>query len=193
MWKITFVQHHPFEENGRSSEALLRKFFRLEASRSSNLSNSVSRVKFTRKTTYFSRFESVRNLILGQNFLCPGKGSITVCLVGQPQMLQERCPSTLFSSFKWFSMQKEHCLSVRVWQCEQFHLCANGPFPLNGTGTMSLASRCQGSQQELKAHCFPVRVELACERSACQMKAFDKGESFTPWKIPTSEEIDQHL
>jgi hypothetical protein len=71
MWKITFVQHHHSEENGRSSEALLRKFFRLEASGSSNLRNSVSRVKFTRKTTYLSRFESVRNLILGQNGLCP--------------------------------------------------------------------------------------------------------------------------
>jgi hypothetical protein len=35
-------------------------------------------------------------------------------------------------------------------------------------------------QQELQAHCFPVRVELACERNACQMKAFDNGEAFTP-------------
>jgi hypothetical protein len=124
---------------------------------------------------------------------CVHEGKYYCMSVGQPQMLQERCSSTLFSSFKWCSMQKVHCLSVRVWQCEQFHLCANRPFPLNGTGTVSLASRCQGSQQELQAHCFPVRFALACERSACQMKAFDKGESFTPWKIPISEEIDQHL
>jgi hypothetical protein len=37
---------------------------------------------------------------------------------------------------------------------------------VNGRHTLSLVSRCQGLQQEVLAHCFPVKIELACERNA---------------------------
>jgi hypothetical protein len=40
---------------------------------------------------------------------------------------------------------------------------------VNGRRTLSLVSRCQGWQQEVPAHCIPVRIELACERNACEM------------------------
>jgi hypothetical protein len=40
---------------------------------------------------------------------------------------------------------------------------------MNGRCTLSLVSRCQGWQQEVLAHCFPVRIELACEMNACEM------------------------
>jgi hypothetical protein len=123
-----FVQHHPFEGNGRSSEALPRKFLRLEARGSSNLCNSVSRVKFSKEDHLPLTVWKCEELHFRAKLPVSMKGRITGCLVGEPHRLQERCTSTLFSSFNWFSIQKEHCLSVRVWQCEHFHLCANRPF-----------------------------------------------------------------
>jgi hypothetical protein len=118
----------PFEENGRISESLLRKCLRVEARGSSNLCNSVSRVKFLKEDHLPLRVWKCEELPFAAKLPVSMKGRITGCLVGEPQSLQERCSSTLFSSFNWFSLQKGHCLSVRVWQCEHFRLCANRPF-----------------------------------------------------------------
>jgi hypothetical protein len=104
------------------------------------------------------------------------KGRITVCLAGEPQRLQERGSGTLFSSFNWFSIQKEHCLSVRVWQCEQFHLCANRPFQLNGTCTVSCKQRSRfaaGASRKL----FP------CKSRISMWKECLPRESLWQWRL----------
>jgi hypothetical protein len=46
----------------------------------------------------------------------------------------------------------------------------NRPFQVNGRSTLSPVSRYQGLKQEVLAHCFPVKIELACERNAYEMK-----------------------
>jgi hypothetical protein len=88
------------------------------------------------------------------------------------QTLQERGSSTLFSSLNCVSSQKEYCLSLRVLKYEDYHLCANTPFQVNGRHILSLVSRCQGLQEGVLAHHFPVRIELAFERNAWEMKDF---------------------
>jgi hypothetical protein len=66
-------------------------------------------------------------------------------------------------------------------------LCEIGAFKVNGRCTLSLVSKCQGLQQEVLAHCFPVRIELVRERNACKTKVFTIGT------IPCSNEMDKHL
>jgi hypothetical protein len=90
MRSITFVQHHPFEENGRSSEALLRKFLRLEENGSSNLCNSVSRVKFSKEDDLPLRVRKCLELHFGVKLPVSMKGRINGCLVGETQRLQGR-------------------------------------------------------------------------------------------------------
>jgi hypothetical protein len=43
---------------------------------------------------------------------------------------------------------------------------------VNGRHTLSLVSRCQGLQEDDLVYCFPVRIELAFERNAWEMKDF---------------------
>ena len=104
------------------------------------------------------------------------KGGITVWLLPELQRLQERGSGTLFSSFNWFSIQKEHCLSVRVWQCLQLHLCANRPFQLNGTCTVSCKQRSRfaaGASSTL----FP------CESRIGMWKECWQRESIWQWRL----------
>jgi hypothetical protein len=48
----------------------------------------------------------------------------------------------------------------------------NIPFQVNARSTLSRLGKYQGLKQEVLAHCFPVRIELACERNAYELKAF---------------------
>jgi hypothetical protein len=50
----------------------------------------------------------------------------------------------------------------------------NSPIQVNGRITVCLGRKSCMQKQEGLPHCFPVRIELACDRNTCDQKAFFK-------------------
>jgi hypothetical protein len=64
---------------------------------------------------------------------------------------------------------------------------------VQGRITLPPLSRCQGLKQGLLLHCFPVRIDLACEMNTWETKGFFRWRFLHTWKIPASDEMDKPL
>jgi hypothetical protein len=95
--KITFLESHHVQLNGRSTVALVRESLMLEARGSSNLFNIVNSLNCLKEYCLAGSVFTVRILSFLQNHPILVNGRSTVDLVGESSMIEERGSST-FSS-----------------------------------------------------------------------------------------------
>jgi hypothetical protein len=169
--ELQLFQNRPIELSGEFTAALVREPLMLEARGCSPFFSIVNSVRCFKEYCPPLSFHGEEHHLCALKPLS-GEGSIHCTSSKKSMNVTSWRANTLFYDENWVTYIKEFCLSLSVFMGEECPLCCIELKKVHGRSALPPVSRCQGLKQGLLAHCFPVRIELACERNACETKAF---------------------